>query len=83
MGFLQTSCVKLEGSVDRDFMVIVIFLLPEIAQGVKTICQNYEVLSQGILRSFPSILPIIPFVPKPNVLLIQYIIFVTINSLYY
>ena len=26
---------------------------------------------------------IIPFVPKPNVLLIQYIIFVTINSLYY
>ena len=26
VGFLQTSCVKLEGSVDRNFMVIVIFL---------------------------------------------------------
>ena len=83
VGFLQTSCVKLEGSVDRDFMVIVIFLSPEIAQGVKTICQNYEALSQGILRSCPGIIAITPFVPKPNVLLIQYIIFVTINNLYY
>ena len=45
VGFLQTSYVKLEGSVDRDLMVIVIFLSPEIAQGVKTICQNYKALS--------------------------------------
>ena len=83
VGFLQTSCVKLEGSVDRNFTVIVIFLWPEIAQGVKTICQNYEALSQGILRSCPCVLAITPFVPKPNVLLIQYIIFVTIDNLYY
>ena len=84
VGLLRTSCVKLEGSVDRDFMAIVIFLLPDIGQGIKTICQNYEALSQGILpRSCPSILAITPFAPKPDVLLIQYTIFVTINNLYY
>ena len=65
VGLLQTSCVKLEGSVERDFMAIVIFLSPDIAQGIKTICQNYEALSQGILpRSCPSILAITQFVPQ-------------------
>ena len=34
VGLLQTSCIKLEGSVDRDFMAIIIFLSPDIAQGI-------------------------------------------------